>query len=144
MTAQQKLSVARKLLRSGTVTVGIDPRRFGVTVPERFRCLSQLDLIVKGGPNGPHAAGVSERGIFGRVRTSDGAWIGVDVTWASVFAMTCNKDPASGKIWFHDAPAELKAKLAAAAPGGRRIVSGVVDRIAPVVCLADFRNRRAK
>lgn len=139
MTAQQKLSVARKLMRSGVFTVSLDPRRLGVTVPERFRKLSQLDVWVD-----RSISSLDQMGIAGRVRTSDGTWIGVDITWASVFAMMGKGDPTSGKVWFHDAPPELKAKLAAAAPGGRRMVSGVVERIAPVVRLDDFRNRRAK
>lgn len=137
MTSQQKLSVARRLLRSGTLTVSLDPRRLGVTVPMRFRMLSQLDVRAS-----RSTTGVDDEGVTGYVRTMDGERIGVDLPWYSVYALTSDGDPTSGRIWFRDVPPELKERLAATAPGQRRMI-GVVDRIAPVVCLKSYRDRKA-
>jgi hypothetical protein len=132
-----KLAVARKLAESGEFTVSIDPRRLGVSVPQRFRDRVQLELRL----SSVHHVVFRQHGFTGTCQTMAGELIAVDVAWHAVFAMISGTDHVSGKFWGNDCPMEVRAKLAAAAPGGRRMVSAVVP--SNVVSLAAYRQRKA-
>jgi hypothetical protein len=139
-TASQKLHVAQKLARHGSFTVSIDPRRLGVSVPQRFKPLNHLDLRVK--VDGQHRVVLHEYGISGTAYTMAGELIAVSLPWHCTYAIISERDPVSGKFWGADCPEELRLKLAAAgANGERRMVSAVVP--SNVVSLAAYRQRKA-
>jgi hypothetical protein len=135
--ASQKLYVARKLLASGSFTASLDPRRFGVEVPLRFKPLSQLEVRVSASPQ---RAKVVDGGIIGTVATMAGELIEVSIPFHAIFALIGQGDPTSGKFWGADCPVELREKLAAiGGDGRRRMVSGTHSN---VIDLGAYRRAR--
>lgn len=143
MTTDKQLLTAR-LLRSSSVTVSVDPRRIGVTVPLMYRDSYQLDLRVGG------MATVSKTGITGTCTVAKyGESIAVTIPWHAAFAIVGDGDPTSGKVWTADFPPELKRKfqklndrgLAKCGPEKRQ--RAVSTKVAKVIDLGAYRARKA-
>jgi stringent starvation protein B len=102
-----KRDVALELLEGPSLFVHLDPRREGVTVPERFRKQSQLVLQL--GLNMAVRIAdleVTEEGITGTLsfnRTPQ--WC--VVPWSAVFALV--GEDGRGMVWPEDVPPELAA-----------------------------------
>lgn len=143
-----KQTLTTRLLQRGDVIVSIDPRRLGVDVPLAYKQQHQIDLRIRCRDVASNAS-ISRNGMFGTMVAADGSLLKAAIPWHSLFAITGDGDPTSGKVWTADFPPELKAKFAAmndrgpVKRGPEKRQRAVSTKVAKVYDLREYRARKA-